>query len=173
MQYGAVITGDYRYLLWREWNSSYTLDSRYNEGNLSNALSGKTVSFIMLNPSRADARINDPTITRCINFAKFWGYERLEVVNLFAYRTPYPSLLKQAAEPIGRDNDRYIIESAEKSDRVILAWGNNGTWQQQDSYVLKLLKNYHNLYSLGITKRGCPCHPLYLCSTTKPTHISR
>ena len=151
MQSGAIITGNYRYLLWREWNNS-----------------SKTISFIMLNPSRADAEVNDPTITRCINFAKSWGYGRLEVVNLFAYRTPHPSLLKQAAEPIGRDNDRFIIESVEKSDRVILAWGNHGTWRKQDLYTLKLLKNHNHLYSLGITKRGCPRHPLYLRSTIKP-----
>ena len=65
-------------------------------------------------PSRADAEINDPTITRCINFARSWGYGRLEVVNLFAYRTSKPFLLKQAAEPIGKDNDRFILESIEK-----------------------------------------------------------
>ena len=128
MRGGAVIEGDYRYLLWREWDSL-----------------GKTVSFIMLNPSRADAEVNDPTITRCINFAKSWGYGRLEVVNLFAYRTPHPSLLKQAAAPIGRDNDRYIIESVEKCDRVILAWGNHGTWRQQDIYILELLQNHNHL----------------------------
>ena len=151
MQGGAVITGNYRYLLWREWDSN-----------------NKTVTFIMLNPSRADAQTNDPTITRCINFARSWGYGRLEVVNLFAYRTSKPSLLKQAAEPIGKHNDRYIIESVEKSDRIILAWGNHGTWQQQDLYTLELLKNHNHLYSLGITKRGCPCHPLYLRSTIKP-----
>ncbi len=68
---GAVIRGNYRYLLWREWDSQ-----------------GKTVSFIMLNPSRADAEVNDPTITRCINFAKLWVYGRLEVVNLFAIVLP-------------------------------------------------------------------------------------
>ena len=86
----------------------------------------------MLNPSRADGSVNDPTITRCINFAKSWGYGRLEVVNLFAYRTPKPSLLKQAVKPttgvvpqskivearnvLGRNNDRCIIESVERSD---------------------------------------------------------
>ena len=150
MQGGAVITGDYRYLLWREWDKS-----------------NRTVTFIMLNPSRADAEVNDPTITRCINFAKFWGYGRLEVVNLFAYRTSKPSLLKQAAEPIGKDNDRFIIESVQKSDRVILSWGNHGMWRKQDLYTLVLLKNYTHLYSLGITKRGCPRHPLYLRSNTK------
>ncbi len=151
MQSGAVIIGNYRYLLWREWSNS-----------------NKTVSFIMLNPSRADAETNDPTITRCINFAKSWEYGRLEVVNLFAYRTSKPSLLKQAAEPIGKDNDRFILESVEKSDRVILAWGNHGAWRQQDVYTLQLLKNYNHLYSLGVTKRGCPRHPLYLRGTTEP-----
>ena len=151
MQSGAVITDNYRYLLWREWDNS-----------------SKTVSFIMLNPSRADAQVNDPTITRCINFAKSWGYGRLEVVNLFAYRTPKPSLLKQAVEPIGKDNDLHIIESVNRSDRIILAWGNHGAWQKQDLYTLDLLKNHNHLYSLGITKRGCPRHPLYLRSTIKP-----
>ncbi len=151
MQGGAVITGDYRYLLWREWDSS-----------------SKTVSFIMLNPSRADAEVNDPTITRCINFASSWGYGRLEVVNLFAYRTPHPSLLKQVAEPIGKDNDRYILETAQHSDRLILAWGNHGTWLQQDLYVLELLKNHTHLYCFGVTKKGCPRHPLYLQRTSKP-----
>ncbi len=146
MQGGAVITGDYRYLLWREWDSK-----------------SKTVSFIMLNPSRADAEVNVPTITRCINFAKSWGYGRLEVVNLFAYRTPHPSLLKQVAEPIGSDNARHILESVSKCDRVILAWGNHGTWQRQDLCVLQLLKTYNHLYSLGITRpRLSPSSPVSL-----------
>lgn len=151
MRGGAVITGDYRYLLWREWDSER-----------------KTVSFIMLNPSRADAEVNDPTITRCINFARSWGYSRLEVVNLFAYRTPHPSLLAQAAEPIGSDNDRYIVESVSRSDRVILAWGNHGTWRKQDLYILQLLKTCSHFYCFGITKKGCPRHPLYLQRTSKP-----
>ncbi len=155
MRGGAVIRGDYRYLLWREWESD-----------------NKTVSFIMLNPSRADAQINDPTITRCIKFAQAWGYGRLEVVNLFAYRTSKPSLLKQVTEPIGKDNDRYILETVLKSDKVILAWGNHGTWQKRDSYTLELLKKHSHIYCLGITKKGCPRHPLYLNRATQPQIFS-
>ncbi len=151
MRSGAVIKGNYRYLLWREWDSQ-----------------SKTVTFIMLNPSCADAEVNDRTITRCIKFAQEWGYGRLEVVNLFAYRTSKPSLLKQAAEPIGRDNDKYIKESVLNGDKVILAWGNHGTWQKQDLYVLQLLKNHNHLYCFGTTKKGCPRHPLYLRSTSQP-----
>ena len=156
MQGGATILGNYRYSLWRQWNSK-----------------SKTIAFIMLNPSRADAKVNDPTVTRCINFAKAWGYDRLEVVNLFAYRTPHPSLLKQATEPIGKDNDHFILESVSHSERVILAWGNQGTWQQQDVHVLKLLTNQTRIYSLGITKKGCPRHPLYLRQESQPQIFNR
>ena len=52
--------------------------------------------------------------------------------------------------------------------RVILAWGNHGAWKQQDIYTLELLKSYNYLYSLGMTKQGCPRHPLYVRRTTKP-----
>ena len=162
MESGAVIIGNYRYLLWREWDCQ-----------------SPTVAFIMLNPSRADAEFNDPTITRCINFAQAWGYGRLEVVNLFAYRTAHPSLLKQAAKPVGSDNDQYVLTTAQHSEQVILAWGNHGTWQQQDLHILQLLKNYTYpswcafprgvapLYCLGMTKKGCPRHPLYLHHKTQ------
>lgn len=87
---------------------------------------------------------------------------------MFAYRTSKPSLLKQAAKPIGKDNDRYILESVRRSDKVILAWGNHGTWRKKDLYVLQLLETYKHLYSLGITKKGCPRHPLYLRGNTQP-----
>ncbi len=64
------------------------------------------------------------------------------------------------------------MESVLKSDRIILAWGNHGSWQQQDIYIVELLKNHNHLYSLGMTKRGCPRHPLYLRRTTKPQKYS-
>ncbi len=87
---------------------------------------------------------------------------------MFAYRTSKPSLLKQATEPIGRDNDLYVLEGVRKCDRTILAWGNHGIWQKQDLYTLELLKNHNHLYCFGITKKGCPRHPLYLQRTSKP-----
>ena len=165
MKGDAVIIGNYRYLLWREWDCE-----------------SKTVAFIMLNPSRADAEFNDPTITRCIKFAQTWGYGRLEVVNLFAYRTAHPSVLKQTAKPVGEQNDQYILKTVQQSEQVILAWGNHGTWQKQDLHILKLLKNYTHpswcarerapLYCFGLTKKGCPRHPLYLRRTSQPQIFS-
>ncbi|MBW4441405.1 MAG: DUF1643 domain-containing protein [Plectolyngbya sp. WJT66-NPBG17] len=136
-------SGAYRYALWRSWNS----DPR--------------IGFVMLNPNQADAELNDPTIRRCIGFAKSWGFGGLEVVNLFAYRAKTPQLLKQAAEPIGIENDRYLLTLAERVDLIILAWGNWGGLWQRDREVLPYFQT-ENSYSLGVTKLGHPKHPLYL-----------
>ncbi|TGB01489.1 DUF1643 domain-containing protein [Halobacillus salinus] len=152
---GAIIDEgeQYRYSLWRVWDE-----------NLPRVL------FVMLNPSTADGQEDDPTLRRCMNFACKWGYGSLEVVNLFAYRTPNPKMLKGITNPIGDKNDEYIKEALERSERVILAWGTKGSLFNRDKEVLKLLKNQSNkpLYTLELTKSGFPRHPLYVKSNITP-----
>jgi hypothetical protein len=142
------VTGQYRYCLGREW------DSR-----------GPRVGFVMLNPSRADAFVDDPTIRRCIGFARSWGYGSLEVVNLFAYRATKPTDLFEAMDPVGVENDRYLKTLASRVERVVLAWGNWGRIQGRSQIALALFLGTPNLYCFGWTKLGEPCHPLYLKST--------
>jgi Protein of unknown function (DUF1643) len=79
------------------------------------------VAIIMLNPSTADETQNDPTIRRCIAFAQSWGYESVEIVNLFAYRTSYPKELSKATEPIGIENDNYVLQASNRSSRLVFA----------------------------------------------------
>jgi hypothetical protein len=133
------------------------------------AHSGKKVAFIGLNPSTADASQNDPAILRCINFAKQWDASTLIVVNLFAYRSTNPRFLKDAVDPVGSENDAWLKKAVMKSDIVIAAWGNRGTFNQRDEVVRKMFPN--QLYTLRLTKRGMPSHPLYLPSAVTPTRL--
>lgn len=116
----------------------------------------------MLNPNRADARLDDPTIRRCIAFAQTWGYGSLEVMNLFAYRTANPAELRRVSDPIGVENDRYLAGLTERIDCLLLAWGNWGRLRARDQAVLPLLSSAQPMYCLGRTKVGQPRHPLYL-----------
>lgn len=117
----------------------------------------------MLNPSTADAQIDDPTIRRCLGFAWLWGYGSLEVVNLFAYRTPHPQHLRKVPDPVGPENDRYLVAAIQRADRVVVAWGNRGEGR---SYAcLKLIGSEKQPYCLGITQKGQPIHPLYVRKT--------
>lgn len=158
----AVIdpTGQYRYSLTREWDP------------------GKPkVVFIMLNGSTADAEHDDPTLRRGIGFANRWGFGSLEVVNLFGYRTTFPKELKAAADPYGPENNRYLWDAVTRAcnvtrpdDKIIVAWGANGTYRGRDKEVLNLLAiNNIKVYCLGVTKDGIPRHPLYLKNDVVPT----
>ncbi|MCP2728314.1 DUF1643 domain-containing protein [Limnofasciculus baicalensis] len=153
MRKDAVIVGLYRYSLWREWDTN-----------------APRVAFVMLNPSRADATNDDPTLRRCINFAQSWGYGSLEVVNLFAYRASKPAELKKVTDPVGSENDHYLEKAIKSADKIIVAWGNHGILRHRYKVVLNMLAGLDGLqlYCLGTTKKGHPRHPLYLKSDTKP-----
>jgi hypothetical protein len=120
--------------------------------------------FIMLNPSTADALVDDPTVRRCIGFARSWGYGGLYVGNLFAYRTSQPMELKQARDPVGPRCDRWLKLMMRKSKRVVAAWGVHGEYRDRASDVAYMLDEY---YVLGLTRDGHPRHPLYLPANTE------
>ncbi|HNQ92807.1 MAG TPA: DUF1643 domain-containing protein [Alphaproteobacteria bacterium] len=129
---------------------------------------GKTLTFIMLNPSTADASDDDPTIRRCIGFCNSLGYSKLNVVNLFAFRSTNPKELLKVNDPVGPENLSYIEKTIHSSDMVICAWGAKySSIKNQDKHILSLLKHY-DLYALKVTKNGCPHHPLRLSSDLRP-----
>ena len=150
MEKKANISKDkiYRYTLSRTWDSTKP-----------------TVLFIGLNPSIADENIDDPTITRCINFAKDWGYGTLLMANLFAFRSTYPKEIYLIDDPIGKDNDHYILECVKQSDLIIACWGNNGTYMDREKIIKELVPN---LYCLQKNKNGTPRHPLRLSRDINP-----
>lgn len=145
-------TGTYRYRLDRGWDAVRPV-----------------LAIIMLNPSRADQRRDDPTIRRCIGLAQHWGYGALTVVNLFAYCTAYPRQLRQVADPVGPENDEYLKQVGQSVQDILLAWGNAGSLYGRDRAVLaRLSVASGTLCCLGINGTGQPRHPLYVPRQTVP-----
>jgi hypothetical protein len=135
---------------------------------------GPTARFIMLNPSTADAELDDPTIRRCVGFARALGCGALTVANLYAYRATRPTDLWRAADPVGPRNDETLAALARSAvtagGPLIAAWG-AGVRADRVEAVLHLLEDAAArdlLTALGITKAGAPRHPLYLPSSARP-----
>jgi len=130
--------GTYRYRLGRRWSAG-----------------GEVLLFVMLNPSTADADVDDATIRRCIKFAQAHGFNALEVVNLFAYRATDPKDLRRAGWPAGPDNDAHIAEAATAAAAVCLAWGSNVAGLERPQVVLPMLRALGaRLLCLRITRSG-------------------
>ena len=130
------------------------------------------VLFIMLNPSSADEERNDPTIRRCIGFARDWGFGLLEVVNLFALMSTDPKGLLETEDPVGPDNEATIQAALQRADRVILAWGNHGSHhKERAAHVTKMALDVSTPHHLGLTKLGFPRHPLLLPRDTAPSPL--
>lgn len=137
----------YRYALWRRWGG------------------GPHAMFIGLNPSTADETADDPTIRRCIGFARAWGYGALCMTNLFAYRATQPADMKKATDPIGWENDAYLRRLAAEAGVVVAAWGAHGAFKGRDQSVRLSVRGLHYL---RLTKDGHPGHPLYLPASLRP-----
>lgn len=125
------------------------------------------VQFIGLNPSTADENGPDPTVTRCTNFVKSWGYNGFVMTNLFAVRTPHPKVMMAHPSPVGPDNNMWLINMARSAAITVCAWGNDGRYGNRAADVLKLL-SFADLHYLKMTGKGQPWHPLYLKSDLKP-----
>jgi len=153
----AVISacGTYRYLLQRFW------DARL-----------ESLNFVMLNPSTADASLDDPSIRRCLGFARTLGYGSLEVTNLFGLRSTDPRALRGHADPIGPENDEQIVSSAKVCHLTICAWGALGSYLGRANHVLGLLRKAGIApHALAVTQDGQPKHPLYLKGDLQPVRI--
>lgn len=140
--------GSYRYRLTREWSDKPLLP------------------FVMLNPSDADAEIDDPTIRRCMGYSRAWGFGGIVVGNLYAFRTPYPATLWKAADPYGPLNDEALTRIGDDARGVavpvICAWGAGGGKNNRPIHLMQ--QTGAVLKCLGRTKSGQPKHPLYLRS---------
>jgi hypothetical protein len=138
----------YRFALWRTWDDSISY-----------------VMFVGLNPSTADENTDDPTLTRCINYAKSWGYGGICMANLFAFRATEPTFMKSVQDPVGSQNNRWLKRLASEAGLVVAAWGNDGSYLNRSKQVREFLPSLH---CLKINKSGEPAHPLYQKADLQP-----
>lgn len=146
--------GRYRYLLRRTWDQERA-----------------GVLFVMLNPSTADGVRDDPTIRRCVGFARSWGYGSLTVANLFAFISTNPGALMLYPERVGPENDTALRVARHTANTIVVAWGAQGVhWPQRAAEVVALLRgerlDRRALFCLGTTAADQPCHPLRLSRQT-------
>lgn len=127
------------------------------------------ITWIMLNPSTADAMKDDPTIRRCVKFTEAFGAGGMVVVNLCALRATDPDELLKAEDPSGPDNGEWVCRAVHQADKVIAAWGAlSRQLTRWSKIVLDLMKEDDiKLWCLGTTKDGQPRHPLYVRGDTK------
>ncbi len=153
---GATFCRPYRYQLWRRWDRT-----------------AASVVWIMLNPSIADAKRNDPTVTRCMGFADRWGFGGIIVCNVFAYISTDPRALADVADPVGPENECHIVEAVEQARAVgapvVAGWGDSIRWPGQPQALADHVRTFRDWLAdaagaqcLGRTLSGNPRHPLYV-----------
>ena len=144
----------YRYTLWREWEPLFNPDY---------------LQVIGLNPSTADEQADDATIRTCTGLAKRLGCGALCMTNLFAWRDRFPSAMRRADEPVGLENNAWLLEVAAGAKMVIAAWGAHGEYRNRAAQVCRLLHRAGiNVHALRLNADGSPDHPLYLPSHLEP-----
>jgi hypothetical protein len=144
----------YRYTLRRDWNDELEPGHKRRGEAL----------FIMLNPSTADAVRNDPTVAKCLRLARRWGYEAMEVRNIFALRSTDPQGLRRVDDPVGPENDAAILECAARRETrlIVAAWGNHGLLVERGAQMTQMLRRLRRpVHAFSITKQQMPAHPLY------------
>lgn len=149
--------GRYRYLLQRQWGDE------------------AICLFVGLNPSTATADSDDATIRKCVALARTWGFSGMTMANLFAVRCRYPQVLSTHRDPVGPENDRFLLPAIEQAHTAVAMWGNHGLKSygltaRRDQNILALRDDWQ---CVGITKRGAPRHPLYIASTSTLMNFTR
>jgi len=125
------------------------------------------VLFVGLNPSTADASIDDNTVRAWMRLTLAWGFRMFVVGNVYAYRSRNPKALWKVADPIGPANGVALLEMAREAAYVVACWGNHAQ-PKHCLPVLEQLTNYKPVYCLGRNENGTPKHPLFL-----PTDVER
>lgn len=125
------------------------------------SMGDRVVMFVGLNPSTADARIDDATIRKCVGFARRWGFDQLVMANVCGWRSRHPKAMQLAADPCGPENEATLHELAGRAELIVAAWGQNRIPADAQRAATWLLSLPH-VRCLGRNDNGTPKHPLFV-----------
>lgn len=136
--------GKYRYWLKRSWHPNAWLP----------------VTWVMLNPSLASDTKDDPTVKRCIDFSRWWGFDSLVIVNLYAYITPKPAELwaQELQTRQGPDNVGWIRTHTQHPGAIVVAAWGAAAHHKMPIFIPETVRRH--LHCIGQTAEGYPKHPL-------------
>lgn len=157
----AVISpcGLYRYRLERDQIEPIT--------GVTSALQSQVVGFFGVNPSTADANVDDHTVRKWIGFCRRWAVPRFVVGNAFAYRATDVASLAGAEDPFGPDIGEHTTRIIEDVDILVPCWGDTSKVPPRlqfafDVLLDALMSSGKPVLCFGTTRRGDPAHPLML-----------
>ena len=112
-----------------------------------------------INPlDRSDSKV-DKGFENCKAYAERNGYSSLIFANIFAFRNVDPTELVKVPDPVGPENDMWLLKAASDADIIIGAWGDFPRTKNRVYAVMKLLVNY-DFYAIQTNRNGSPSHPL-------------
>lgn len=167
----AVFSEDrmYRYMLARMWDDYFQVAT-----GLDAEPTRPLMVFGMCNPSKAGASEDDPTIRKCLGFARRYHCGGILVVNAAAHIATDPRELRHAVDPVGPHNATMI----HRAFRSSLLTMRIGAWGRLEPQVSRRLLSslfalkQHDLWCFGTTKDGEPRHPLMLAYDTPLVHLA-
>lgn len=121
-------------------------------------------AFCGLNPSKATHVVPDNTHTKCIEFARLWGFRYNWMLNAFAIRGTDWKTITRVADPVGPANNEILAFAAGHVDRCVAAWGTHAAHVARGARVKRdLVAAGAKLYTFGrFNSDGSPEHPLYM-----------
>ena len=138
-----------RYLLRKEWDAKKP-----------------RATIIMTNPSAADLMTMDYTTLYILNNISKLDFGAVDIVNLSSRITTKLNASEDLGLDIEKENAEFILKSAEKSDKIIIAWGkigdNNKKVRAVQNKLLTILKPFKDkLFCIASSEDGdSGFHPL-------------
>ena len=126
---------------------------------------GKVFAWFGVNPSTADADVDDATTRLWSGFTLRNGGSRYIAANPFAFRSTNVKALARSGDPVGPENARHLAEIIAEADVLVPCWGARRKVPRRlhtglDALGALLLASGRPVLCIGVAQSGDPLHPI-------------